>query len=201
MSADVEIPYRVEPHPVTGLPNAKLGIWLFLASEVMFFGALFSSLIVLRTGDPTWPAHHDTGLNWPLAFVNTLFLIASSVTVVMAWSALQLKDAAKAKRYLAITIGLALGFMVLKSYEYWTKFGHGIGPQTSTFHAVYFLLTGVHAIHVLGGIVVFLYFLFPGFGMYATEPERFTGRIECAGLYWHFVDLVWIFLFPTLYLL
>lgn len=200
MSAEVEIPHVVEPHPVTGLSNAKLGIWLFLSSEVMLFGALFSSLILLRTGASSWPKGVDV-LNVPLAFCNTLFLILSSVTVLQAWTALQAKDPGKSRKFLAATIGLALLFIVLKSIEYKTKFDHGIYPGTNNFYAIYFTMTGLHAIHVIGGIVVFLYFLGPGAKMYQTEPERYTGRIEVAGLYWHFVDLVWIFLFPTLYLL
>ncbi|MFM8315206.1 MAG: heme-copper oxidase subunit III, partial [Deltaproteobacteria bacterium] len=80
-------------------------------------------------------------------------------------------------------------------------FHHGHFPSTSTFYANYFTLTGLHGFQVIGGIVTNLYLLGPGSKMWNTEPERFTGRIECAGLYWHFVDLVWIFLFPALYLL
>jgi cytochrome c oxidase subunit III len=200
MSADIEIPHVVEPHPVTGLSNAKLGIWLFLSSEVMLFGALFSSLILLRIGATSWP-HGPDVLNVPLAFMNTLFLILSSVTVLQAWMALQSGDLAKGKLYLWATIGLATLFIVLKAIEYNSKFEHGIGPHTSTFYAIYFTMTGLHAIHVIGGIIVFLYFVGPGAKMFKTEPERFAGRIEVSGLYWHFVDLVWIFLFPTLYLL
>lgn len=200
MSASVEIPYVVEPHPVTGIPNAKLGIWLFLASEVMLFGALFSSLILLRTGHPAWPEGSKL-LMVPLAAVNTVFLISSSVTVVFAWTSLKMGDLAKGKQWLWITIALAAGFCVLKTIEYNAKFSHGISPATNTFYAIYFMMTGLHALHVIGGIVVFLYFVGPGASMFKTEPERYTGRIECAGLYWHFVDLVWIFLFPSLYLI
>jgi cytochrome c oxidase subunit III len=200
MSADIEIPHVVEPHPVTGLSNAKLGIWLFLSSEVMLFGALFSSLILLRVGASSWP-HGPDVLNVPLAFFNTLFLILSSVTVLQAWMALQSGDLGKGKAYLWATIGLATLFIVLKTFEYNSKFVHGIYPGTNTFYAVYFTMTGLHALHVIGGIIVFLYFVGPGSKMFKTEPERFAGRIEVSGLYWHFVDLVWIFLFPTLYLL
>ncbi len=200
MSADIEIPHVVEPHPVTGLSNAKLGIWLFLSSEIMLFGALFSSLILLRIGASSWP-HGRELLNVPLAFCNTLFLIFSSVTVLQAWTALQGGDLKKGKTLIWATVGLAVLFIVLKSVEYNTKFSHGIYPGTNNFYAIYFTMTGLHALHVIGGIVVFAYFATFGSKMYATEPERFTGRIEVAGLYWHFVDLVWIFLFPTLYLL
>ncbi len=196
----MEIPYTVAERPDTGLYNAKLGIWLFLASEVMLFGALFSALILLRTGADYWP-HGADKLNVPLATVNTFVLIASSVTVVMAWASLRLKEFGKAKMYLWATFACGLGFMVIKAIEYGSKFSHGITPATDNFYATYFLLTGLHGLHVVGGMVVFAYFLGPGAKMWRTEPERYTNRIETCGLYWHFVDLVWIFLFPTLYLL
>ena len=96
---------------------------------------------------------------------------------------------------------LSAAFLVNKYFEYaahWTK---GELPDHSTFLAIYFTLTGLHGLHILGGIVVMLYFLGPGAGLYKKSPEQFTNRIEYTGLYWHFVDLVWIFLFPVLYLL
>jgi heme/copper-type cytochrome/quinol oxidase subunit 3 len=102
---------------------------------------------------------------------------------------------------MASTILLALGFLVVKGFEYGTKFSHHHFPSTDTFYAIYFTLTGLHGLHVIGGIIVNTYFLFPGSTLWWKDPEQFTGRIECAGLYWHFVDLVWIFLFPVLYLL
>jgi len=197
----LEIPYNVRPRPDTGLYNAKLGIWLFLASEVMLFGALFSSLILLRSGVPHWPHGRDEGLNIPLATLNTLVLIISSVTVVMAWASLRLGDLKKGRIYLSCTLLCAMGFMVIKTIEYMDKFHHHHFPATNNFYAIYFTLTGLHGLHVLGGMIVFAYFIGPGAKMWATEPARFTNRIEVCGLYWHFVDLVWIFLFPILYLL
>jgi cytochrome c oxidase subunit III len=197
----MQIPYTVEPRPDTGLFNAKLGIWLFLASEVMLFGSLFSSYILLRTGAPVWPHGREMGLSVPLATLNTLILIASSVTMVMSWASLKLKDFGKYRLYMGLTILCALGFMVIKTIEYSTKFHHHLFPSTNTFLAVYFTLTGLHGLHVLGGMVVNGYFWGPGAALWRRDPERFTNRIEVAGLYWHFVDLVWIFLFPTLYLL
>ena len=196
----MEIPYNVEPRPDTGLYNAKLGIWLFLASEVMLFGALFSSYILLRTGAPTWPMGREI-LNVPLATLNTVILIGSSVTMVMSWASLKLKDFGKYRLYMGLTMLLALGFLVVKGFEYGAKFGHHLYPSTNTFLAIYFTLTGLHGLHVIGGMIVNGYLWGPGAKMWKTEPERFTNRIEVAGLYWHFVDLVWIFLFPTLYLL
>ena len=196
----MEIPYNVEPRPDTGLYNAKLGIWLFLASEVMLFGALFSSYVLLRTGAPSWP-HGREFLNVPLATLNTIILIGSSVTMVLSWAALKLNDVKKFRLWMGLTFLAGVGFMIVKAIEYGTKFEHHLYPSNNTFLAVYFTLTGLHGLHVLGGMVVNGYFWGPGLKMWKTEPERFTNRIEVAGLYWHFVDLVWIFLFPTLYLL
>ena len=105
--------------------------------------------------------------------------------------------------FLATSDGLALtmAFMGIKGYEYSLSLSHHHLPKTSNFFAIYFTMTGLHGLHVLGGMVVFTYFLIWGWKMYDHEPRRFTNRIEIVGLYWHFVDLVWIFLFPTLYLL
>lgn len=117
----MEIPYTVKPRPDTGLYNAKLGIWLFLASEVMLFGGLFSAYILLRVGADLWP--HGM-LSIPIGTFNTFVLIASSVTVVMAWASLKLGRPEKFKVYMAITIACALGFLGVKSYEYYVKFTH-----------------------------------------------------------------------------
>jgi len=196
----MQVPYTVNTRSDTGLYNAKLGIWLFLASEVMLFGALFSSYVLLRIGADTWP-HGYEHLNIPLGTVNTAVLITSSVTMVMSWASLMMKDFAKYRRYLGTTILLAIVFLVIKGFEYAAKFEHGLYPSTSTYFAIYFTLTGLHGLHVIGGIIVNAYFWGPGSKMWKTDPERFTHRIEIAGLYWHFVDIVWIFLFPILYLL
>ena len=196
----MDIPYTIEERPDTGLYNGKLGIWLFLASEVMLFGALFSSYILLRTTAPTWPRGWDI-LNVPLAMVNTFVLIASSVTVVMAWASLRLKDLRKGRIYLLLTLLCGAGFMVIKGIEYGHHFHEKIFPSSDTFHAIYFTLTGLHGLHVLGGMVVFAYLIWPGKKLWERQPARYTNRVEVTGLYWHFVDLVWIFLFPTIYLL
>jgi len=201
VSATIELPHDVTPHPITGMYNGKFGVWLFLASEVMLFGALFSTYVLLRVGNPEWKHGWDLGLNIPLATLNTMILITSSVTVVMAWYSLQINKFDTARLYLWATVALALGFMVVKYFEYTAKFSHGITPKSNLFFAIYFTMTGLHGLHVLGGVVVFLYLVGPGSRMWLTHPEKYTNRIECTGLYWHFVDLVWIFLFPSLYLL
>jgi cytochrome c oxidase subunit 3 len=257
----MDIPYTVEARPDTGLYNAKLGIWLFLASEVMLFGGLFSAYILLRVGAPEgyWPLGW---LNVPLGTANTLVLITSSITTVLAWAALKARDFGKFKLFHAVTLVCALTFLGIKSFEYRDKFLHyeitlkdgriadghlvesgkdevvisgrfvqdrqelynlhehrpgphqeiriersqiesmsNYGPWHNTYLAIYFTLTGLHGLHVLGGALVIGYLWGPGSRMWKTDPERFTNRIEISGLFWHFVDLVWIFLFPVLYLL
>ena len=194
----MNIPYVVEERPDSGLTNGKLGIWLFLASEVMLFGALFSSYIILRVGSVEWP-HGE--LNVWLGAANTLILISSSVTMVMAWASLKMNDWGKHRIYLILTWLLAAFFLVNKYFEYSEHLGKGEGPGHSTFLAIYFTLTGLHGLHILGGMIVMAYFLGPGARMWKSSPDQFANRIEITGLYWHFVDLVWIFLFPVLYLL
>jgi cytochrome c oxidase subunit 3 len=198
----MEIPYTIQARPDTGLTNPKLGIWLFLASEVMLFGSLFSAYVLLRTGAETWPVQSSI-LNVPLAALNTVILISSSVTMVLSWAALMMNDFPKYKLYMGLTFLAGVGFLVVKAFEYGAKFAHvpPLLPSTDNFLGIYFLLTGLHGLHVIGGMVVNGYLWGPGARMWKTEPTKFTNRVEVAGLYWHFVDLVWIFLFPVLYLL
>lgn len=196
----MNIPYTSTARPDTGLYNAKLGIWMFLASEVMLFGALFSTYVLLRVNAPTWPHGYEI-LNIPLATFNTVVLISSSVTMVMAWASLMMKNFGKYKVYMGSTILLAFVFLVVKYFEYSAKFEHHLYPSTNTFLAIYFTITALHGLHIVGGIIVNTYLWGPGNKMWKTDPQRFTNRVEVAGLYWHFVDLVWIFLFPVLYLL
>jgi cytochrome c oxidase subunit 3 len=291
----MEIPYTVTARPDTGLWNAKIGIWLFLASEVMLFGGLFSAYIFLRLdAEPGfWP--HGL-LNVPVGTMNTAILIASSVTVVLAWAALKMRQFTKYKIYMGITILCGVVFLVVKlAYEWPQKYEHfgayikpdklekyekylgnkhllaeGLPPRVeitghlhnpaalkdpnikeyevgldpiytdptnkamdrphflyvpptdkvgtiekedveratmflpthSTYFASYFTITGLHGLHVLGGVVVFMYFWLPvGNKLYRQNPEHLANRVEVAGLFWHFVDLVWIFVFPLFYLL
>jgi len=194
----MEIPYTISTRPDTGLWNAKVGIWLFLASEVMLFGALFSTYIILRTGSVEWP-HGE--LNVPLGAINTVLLISSSVTMVMAWASLKMNEWGKHRLYLALTFALAAIFLVNKYFEYKEHLVEGQGPWHDSFFGIYYTLTGLHGLHILGGMIVMAYFLGPGARLWKKNPDQFANRIEITGLYWHFVDLVWIFLFPVLYLL
>ncbi len=192
----------------TGIPNGKLGMWLFLASEVMFFTGLLGAYIVLRMGHPAWPGS-EGHLSVPMGTLNTLILIGSSVTIVLSLAASQRLPASQneaqagnnlqtARGWLLVTILLGSSFLVIKGIEYSAKFSHHIVPSTNLFWSAYFTLTGFHALHVLGGIVFNGYVLSRMGSPAAWQPVE--QRLELAGLYWHFVDIVWIFLFPLLYL-
>jgi heme/copper-type cytochrome/quinol oxidase subunit 3 len=198
----MEIPYTVERNPETGLSNGKIGVWLFLTSEVMLFGALFATYIMLRVGAADW--QHDqmeAGLSIPMATVNTIVLITSSVTMVMAWASLMRRRLDQYRLFLLSTVGLGFVFLIIKYFEYTAKFEHHHYPETSTFLAIYFTMTGLHALHVIGGMAINFYLAVPGAKLWQRNPQWLTDRVEHAGLFWHFVDLVWIFLFPVFYLL
>jgi cytochrome c oxidase subunit III len=196
----MDIPYTFEERRDTGLTNGKIGIWLFLASEVMLFGALFASYILIRAGAPSWPHGYEL-LNVPLATFNTIVLITSSVTMVMAWASLMRGRFGTFRMYMGATVLLGLVFLVVKYFEYSHKIHMGLLPGTSNFFAVYYTLTGLHMLHVIGGMAVNAYLWGPGSKLWKTNRVWFTNRVEYSGLFWHFVDLVWIFLFPVLYLL
>ena len=196
----MEIPYTVETRPDTGLFNAKLGIWLFLASEVMLFGGLFSGYVLLRTGAIDWPNGWER-LSVPLATFNTAVLIASSVCMVLSRRALKIGRLAKGRAWLLATAALAIAFLAVKLFEYREHFQAGDVPARDNFFATYYTLTGVHGLHVAGGIVVIAYLAGPGAAMWSRQRERYANRVETVALYWYFVDLVWLVLFPALYLL
>src|SRR5512135_2903539 len=139
----MEIPYTVAARPDTGLTNGKIAIWLFLASEVMLFGALFASYILIRTGAPSWP-RGSTVLDVPLATFNTIVLISSSVTMVMAWASVARRRFSTYRKYMGATVLLGGVFLVVKYFEYSSHFHEGQFPSASNFLAIYFTLTGLH---------------------------------------------------------
>ena len=291
----MEIPYTISTRPDTGLWNAKIGIWLFLASEVMLFGGLFSAYVFLRLDAPPgmWP--HGL-LNVPVGTMNTAILILSSVTVVLAWAALKMRKYRAYWWYMLATILCGVIFLTVKLvYEWPQKFEHfgayikpealekyepylgnkraaekGLPPRLeitghlhnrealsdpnvkeyevgldpvnadptnpamdrphflyvpptekigkidkadveratmflpthSAYFASYFTITGLHGLHVLAGVLVFIYMWLPvSKKLYQRNPEHLANRVEVAGLFWHFVDLIWIFVFPLFYLL
>ena len=181
-----------------GVPTGKLGLWMFLASEVMFFTGLIAAYIVLRAGHPAWPG--DEGqLSVPIGTANTLILICSSMTMALAVGAVAQRQPGLLRAYLVATILLGSAFLGVKVFEYEAKFHHGIGPSTNVFWSCYFTLTGLHGLHVLLGVVANLWVLTLTF--HRRFWEALSHRVELSGLYWHFVDIVWIFLFPLIYLL
>jgi cytochrome c oxidase subunit 3 len=290
----MEIPYTVSARPDTGLYNAKIGIWLFLASEVMLFGGLFSGYVFLRMG--AQPGYWPHGmLNVPIGTLNTCILISSSVTAVLAWASLKMRQFTQYQMWMAATIVLGVLFLIIKLCYEWPEdfkrcgvyikqealakyepylgnqylYSKGLPPRVeitgelenedaltnpntreydlhvdatyadptnpandrpsffqrpvsdkvvkinkadvdfaskfypshNTFFGCYFLIASLHALHVFGGLIVFSYFLITGSKLYRKNPEHLCNRVEVAGLFWHFVDLVWIFVFPLFYLL
>jgi heme/copper-type cytochrome/quinol oxidase subunit 3 len=182
------------PGVPAGVVPGKVAVWWFLASEIMVFGGLIVTYIVFRLGGSGWAeaSHH---LSVALATVNTVVLLTSSYTVVQAFMAAERGDVRALRLHLALTILGGFIFLGLKAVEYTTEIRAGFMPGTGIFWSFYYMMTGLHALHVLGGIVV-------NGAVLATEGVnvRNPHRVELAGLYWHFVDVVWIFLFPLLYL-
>ncbi len=199
---------------------ASLGMWIFLATEVMFFGGLFCAYLIYRLKYFGEFAAASQTLSWKLGMTNTIVLICSSLTVVLAVWASQHAKRALLLGSLALTILLGFGFLGIKTIEYREKFEnhHVPGPSFSfdekvpghpdlkanPYHAqiyfsLYFVMTGLHALHMIIGIGFFVWLLV------AAWKGRFTPEyntpLEMGGLYWHFVDIVWIYLFPLLYLI
>ncbi len=182
----------------TGIPSNKLGMWLFLASEVMFFTGLLTAYIVLRMSNPNWPGP-EGHLSVPLGTINTFILLCSSMTMVMAHASVVRDDQKGLRAYLFWTVLFGTAFLCIKGYEYHLKFAHEIFPSTNIFWSCYFTLTGFHALHVLGGVIANAWLLICALRG-KIRPEN-GYPVELAGLYWHFVDIVWLFVFPLIYLI
>lgn len=206
--------------PVTGVPHGKLAMWGFLASEIMFFSGFFGAFIVLRNTNLDVFSASAAELNKWLALVNTVVLIGSSLTMALSILNLQKGNVKLFRLFMGLTILCGLIFLVVKTVEYSGKFHHvlnaeeikhlrdgvpaypqllpGINPSTNVFFAFYFLMTGFHALHVIAGLIPMVFMYVKSF---TKEGYNHPVKVEALGLYWHFVDLVWIFLFPILYLI
>jgi heme/copper-type cytochrome/quinol oxidase subunit 3 len=185
------IPYTTEPRADTGVTNVQMGVWLFLASEVMLFGALFSAYALLRTSAPVWPSGRAT-LDLSLALVNTVLVTTVTGT---AWRARRSRPVSTG--WVAAGTAAALAFLVLKSLEYRWDFARGLHPATNTFLAMYFVLTGLHALHVLGGVAANAWLVA---GTSRVPAAVSTGRAHGIALYWTFVDVVWLVILVLIYL-
>lgn len=192
--------FHKEP-PLVAYEFFKLGMWIFLATEVLFFGGLFAAYFIMKF---KWPEIFSLGsaqLSIPLGATNTVILLASSFTMALGVDAAQRKDKGRLVTMLGLTFLGACGFLVIKYIEWSGKISHGILPGSDVFFSVYYMTTGLHLIHVLIGMYyIGLMFIRARKGRYTDEGASHAG-VEVGGLYWHLVDIIWIFLFPLLYLL
>ena len=188
----------------------KLGMWAFMAQEILFFSGLFVAYGVFRYFNPDMFFYASSLLDWKMGFINTIFLILSSFTMVMSVYHIQHGEKGKTLFNLFSTFSLATVFLVIKAFEYKSKFDHGYFPGSlftgegpfdtlHIFFGLYFTITGLHAIHVIVGMGLIAW-LMVRVSKGNVNKEYFT-PVEMVGLYWHFVDVVWIFLFPLLYVL
>jgi heme/copper-type cytochrome/quinol oxidase subunit 3 len=188
------IPYTAERRPDTGVSNGTLGIWLFLASEAMLFGALFSAYALLRTSATNWPVsgREILGTGNVVSMTLALFLLTTLVRRAA-------RAASKGRQLqLLLSAGLALCFLGFKALEYYTKSAQGLLPSSSMFLALFYTLTAFHAAHVLGGLVANLW---AARGVWTLDEAVTLGRIKALTLYWMFVDLVWIAILVAFYAL
>ena len=189
---------------------AKIGMWLFIAQELLFFSALFVGYGVYRYLNPETFAYGSKLLSWRLGAVNTAVLISSSFTIVLAVWMAQMDRVKASIKLLWSTVGLSVLFLIIKYFEYGSKFKKGYLPgefffadstveYLHVFFTLYFLITGLHAIHIIVGIGLILWLIKRSYAGH-FHKGYFT-PLEMVGLYWHLVDVIWIFVFPLLYLI
>ena len=184
-----------------GVYNEKLGMWIFLGSEVMFFTALIGTYVILRFAHPdAWTGHpKQTPLNIPVTAVNTFLLICSSVTMVKAFAAAQDGLQRQLRLWLLATVLIGATFVGVQVYEYTHLIEKGFVPSQGLFGSTFYTMTGFHGFHVTMGVLCMIYVTTKAFrGKYTQADHR---GVEVIGLYWHFVDLVWIILFTIVYLI
>ncbi len=187
-----------EAPPALGVDSRKLGIWTLLGSEVMFFSSLIVAYIVMRGRSTTGPQPHEV-LDVPLTAVNTFILICSSLTMVTALASIQRGDVRGVKRWLSATALLGLMFLGGQAYEFTRLFSEGLTLSSNVGGATFFTLTGFHGMHVLGGVIWIGFVLARAWRGGVTQQNHLA--VELVGLYWHFVDLVWIIIFTVVYLI
>ncbi len=191
--------------------SAVIGMWSFLITEILFFGGFFATYLIYRSYYPEAFFEGSSHLDIPLGAFNTMVLIISSLTMAMAVHKSHEGNKKGIMVYLILTGILGLTFLVVKYFEYSAKIEYGLvpglvwhpqgenSPQLALFYSLYFGMTGMHALHMIIGIGLLIWlFIKTAQGTYTAE---YNAPVEIFGLYWHFVDIVWIFLFPLLYLL
>lgn len=177
----------------SGVPTGKLAVWWLLSSEIVIFGGVLTSYLMHRLAHPEW-AFQSAHTNVVIGTINTFVLLTSSLLAVLAHAAAERGEGKQAAKYLWYTIGCALLFLVFKGYEWYTEISHGFTITASPFWSFYYTAAGIHASHVIAGALVMLWVI-P-----AANKNQYLYRVGNVGLYWHFVDIVWIFLFPLLYI-
>jgi heme/copper-type cytochrome/quinol oxidase subunit 3 len=177
----------------TGIPTGRLALWWVLASEIVIFGGLLASYVMLRLHHADWADEAGHTSTIAGAF-NTFVLLTSSLFAVLGHQASERGDGRGAARYLWMTVGGGAVFMLVKVFEYSSEIAHGFTLFRGVFWGFYYTATGLHGAHVLAGMVAL--------GIVALDARRGRNlhRVELVGIYWHFVDVVWIFLFPLLYI-
>jgi heme/copper-type cytochrome/quinol oxidase subunit 3 len=176
-----------------GLPTGKLAVWWVVVSEIVIFGGLLASYIMYRLAHDAFAEQAAHTNMWIGAF-NTLVLLSSSLSAVLAHKAAESGDGKKAAALLWATIGGAATFLIVKAFEWTDEITHGFTITSSTFWSFYYTAAGLHALHVLAGGIIM------AFVAVAAAKNMELHRVELIGIYWHFVDVVWIFLFPLLYI-
>ncbi len=176
-----------------GMTTGRLAVWWLIASEIVIFGGLLGAYIMHRIGHPEW-GEYASHTQTMAGAVNTFVLLTSSLFAVLAHKAADAGDGKKAARYLMYTIGGALMFLVIKGFEWANEISHGYTISANMFWSFYYTAAGIHGAHVIVGAIIM------AFIAKDAAKGKELHRVELVGLYWHFVDLVWIFLFPLLYI-
>ena len=177
----------------TGIPTGKLAVFWVIGSEIVIFGGLLACYVMFRLFHDSW-AHEAAHTNTVAGAINTFVLLTSSLFIVLAHNAAENKDSKKAFKYIWFTICGALTFLCIKSVEWSGEIHHGFTIKRSLFWAFYYTAAGIHAFHVIAGAIIMAIISFD------VRRNQNLQRVELIGLYWHFVDIVWIFLFPLLYI-
>lgn len=177
----------------TGIKTGKLAVWWVISSEIVIFGGLLVCYLLYRLKNESWGAY-ASHTSTPAGAFNTFVLLTSSLFVVLAHKAAEMGDGIKASRYLWFTILGGLVFLCVKAYEYTHEISEGFVLTTNTFWSFYYTATGLHGFHVIAGMVIMAIL------SKDVKAGKNLHRVENIGIYWHFVDIVWIFLFPLLYI-
>ena len=178
---------------VTGIGTGKLAVWWLLGSEIVIFGGVLVSYLLFRLANSPWEQFSEA-TNLYIGATNTVVLLTSSFFAVTAHKHAEEGNGKEAAKWLWYTIGGAALFLIIKSFEWTTEISHGFTITRNTFWSFYYTAAGIHASHVIAGAILMIWV-----ARSAARNEHLH-RVENVGIYWHFVDLVWIFLFPLLYI-